>query len=284
MKLRCPECRESLASGDWQCPNRHRFIEDEGVLILLREDFRSHLNTFLENFSRVRREMHGSILAPEDYPLLPYGKAVASNPEWRVRQLDLEIALRLIGRRDGPLTILELGAYNGWLTHHLAARGHDVTVIDYFLDDLDGLKTRRFYREKWRSIQMDIRDTGLLDARFDIIIFNRCLQFFEDPPAYFDQLAGMLNPGGMMLLLGLQMFKDPRAKRAAMARQQAAFREQYHFDNFLVPLKGYLDFDDRKALHRRGVRLIPYARLAVDNIKSLLKPSLPRHYYGVYES
>lgn len=284
MKLRCPECREPLAAGDWQCRNRHRFTEDEGVLILLREDFRSNLDTFLENFSRVRREMHGSILAPEDYPLLPYGKAVADNPEWRVRQFDLEIVLPSLERCGGPRTILELGAYNGWLTHHLAARGHDVTVIDYFLDDLDGLKTRRFYREKWRSIQMDIRDTGLLDTRFDLIILNRCLQFFEDPLAYFDQLAGMLNPGGMLLLLGLQMFKDPRLKLAAMTRQQAAFREQHHFDNFLVPLKGYLDFDDRAELRRRGVRLIPYARLAVANLRSLLQPTLPRHYYGVYKT
>lgn len=284
MKLRCPECREPLAPGGWQCRNRHRFIEDEGVLILLREDFQGHLNTFLDNFSRVRREMHGSTLAPADYPLLPYGKAVADHPEWRLRQLDLEIALALIERRGGPLTILELGAYNGWLTHHLAAPGHDVTVIDYFLDDLDGLKTRRFYREKWRSIQMDMRDTDLLDARFDLIILNRCLQFFADPPAYFDQLAVMLNPGGTILLLGLQMFKDPRMKQAAMARQQAAFRERHGFDNFLVPLKGYLDFDDRKALRRRGVRLIPYARLAVANLRSFLQPSLPRHYYGIYQT
>ncbi|MCB9087090.1 MAG: methyltransferase domain-containing protein [Calditrichae bacterium] len=284
MKLRCPECREPLTPGDWHCPNRHRFFEDEGVLILLREDFRAHLEVFLKNFSRVRREMHGSTLAPEDYPLLPYGKAVADNPEWRVRQLDLEIALPLIERRDGPLTILELGAYNGWLTHHLAARGHEVTVIDYFLDDLDGLKTRRFYREKWRSIQMDIRNTGLFAARFDLIIFNRCLQFFENPLGYFDQLAGMLNPGGMILLLGMQMFKDPRLKLAAMARQQAAFREQHHFDNFLVPLKGYLDFEDRAGLRRRGVRLIPYARLAAANLRSLLQPTLPRHYYGVYQT
>ncbi|MFQ5582945.1 MAG: class I SAM-dependent methyltransferase, partial [Calditrichia bacterium] len=241
------------------------------------------LNPFLSKFSEVRKACFKNYLQPEDYTLLPYGKAVAGDSEWKLRRYDLKIVLSVLEKQSNQ-AILELGGYNGWLTHHIAAMGHDVTTVDYFLDDLDGLKTRKFYGEKWKSIQMDIRDIYLLDQKFDAIIVNRCLQFFVDPIQYFRSLSGMLETGGMIILTGLQIFKKPERKIEVMKNERQEFLKRYGFDRMFVPFKGYLDAGDKQQLLAAGVLLKKYPQFKIANFRAWINPELPVQYYGIFRN
>ena len=185
-------------------------------------------------------------------------------------------------RDRGRLRILDFGAWNGWLSNRLAAQGHDVTAIDYFVDEFDGLRARKFYDSDWLAIQMNLEDLDVLGTQFDVVVVNRCVQFYADPPAFAGHVKRKVAPGGLLLLTGLAFLRDPSQRIAGLA----ALRRQYQqngFD-FFKPMKGYLDFDDKARLAAQGFYLHPYRRLLAANARSLLSPAAPRYYYAVWQA
>lgn len=282
MNLLCPNCKGKIDLQTLSCPQNHQFKNDSGVLLLVEEKFAVKLNVYLKRFSEIRHAKLDNYLKPEDYPLLPFGKAVSGNNEWKLRQYDLEIVMSLLKEREGK-QVLEIGPYNGWLTQHIAKLNFDIIAIDYFIDDLDGLKTKNYYGGKWDSIQMDIRDLSIIDEQVDIIVINRCLQFFENPVKYFCSLKEKLKRDGMIILTGLHFFKNPKQKQKQIDKVKFDYKHKFNFELMLVPFKGYLDFEDKRELKSHGVEFFPYSKLFIANIKSAIVPILPRHYYGIFQ-
>jgi hypothetical protein len=112
-------------------------------------------------------------------------------------------------------------------------------------------------------------------------MLNRCLQFFTDPIAYVAAARQKIAPGGMLILTGLQFFREPRAKARQVAIARQFYRDRYDFELFLRPTKGYLDFADRARLQAAGVDLRPYPQLWLANLRSMIDATLPSHHYGV---
>jgi 2-polyprenyl-3-methyl-5-hydroxy-6-metoxy-1,4-benzoquinol methylase len=281
--LLCPNCREPVDPGSLACAGGHRFACEDGVLVLLQEEFGRQLRTFTAAFGATRAAENKRLLAVSSYEALPFDQTNGDADwrlGWRLRCYDLAVVLDLLGGRSDQ-QILDVGAWNGWLSHQLSARGHGVTAIDYFTDEYDGLGARKFYSTNWRAIQMDLAELSVLNRRYDVVIVNRCLQFFTDPIAYVGTARQQLAPGGLLILTGLQFFRDPRAKARGVAALRQAYLERYGFELFLKPTKGYLDFVDKQRLREQGVRLRPYPQLWLANIRSMISTTLPRHYYGV---
>jgi len=274
----CPHCRQRLNPETMSCPSGHRFAVRDGVLVLLDPAFARHLEVFLGPFEALRDQEARRLLDPALYPTLPYGHAVADDPEWRQRQLDWEVVQRLLSK-GSRLRVLDVGAWNGWLSNRLAEGGHQVTALDYFVDSCDGLGARRFYATEWQAVQMNLEDLTVVDDCFDVVILNRCLQFFTDPLRSLVQAAGLVRPGGLLLATGLALFRDPRRK----AQQVEAFRTHLR-QNGVADLKvnkGYLDFADRKRLQEAGLQLHPYRRLLLANLRARLDTAHPWHGFGV---
>jgi 2-polyprenyl-3-methyl-5-hydroxy-6-metoxy-1,4-benzoquinol methylase len=206
--------------------------------------------------------------------------AVQDDFQWRLRRYDLAVVRRLLSGRRGQ-RILDVGAWNGWLSHRMAGDGHLVTAIDYFVDEFDGLGAKKFYSTSWQAIQMDLADLHVLDESFDAILLNRCVQFFPQPAAYVAQAKAQLAPGGLLILTGLELYRDPRAKAARVAQLLDSHRQRYGCELFLRPTKGYLDFADKAQLEAQGVQIKPPWQLLPANLKARLRPTLPRHCYGV---
>lgn len=282
MMLRCPVCRERLREhrrpAGFTCANDHSFPQEEGVLSLLHPAFAAELHAFLETFEPYRNQIGQRITDPAVYPGLPFNRR--EELEWRLRTYDvIAIEKLLAGRETGR--ILDIGAWNGWLSNVLAGRGHIVTAVDYFTDKFDGLGARRFYQTNWQAIQLDLRDLSLLDEQFDLVVVNRCLQFFADPPAYVDVAGPKVAPGGRLLLTGLAFFRDPAGKQQQMRDLQAELARR-DIPTF-KPMKGYLDTADRQRLLAMGVALHAYPQLRRANLKARLIASAPAYYYGVWE-
>ncbi len=201
--------------------------------------------------------------------------------EWRLRRYDLEVIKGQMAGRSGQ-RVLDVGAWNGWLSHRLAEAGHTVTAVDYFADADNGLGARRFYPTRWRAIQMDVRGLSLLDEQFDVVILNRCLAFFSDPAAYVEAARAQVAVGGLLLATGLQFFLSPEGKAREVEEERRRFQAQHGLELFLFPTRGYLDGADKARLEATGLRLHPYPQLWAANLKARLAPSRPRHGYGVW--
>jgi hypothetical protein len=239
--------------------------------------FGERLDRFLTAFQGLREADGRRIRDPSVFPLLPY--ALSRDPEWRMRGYDLAVIRRLTaGRTRGAA--LDVGAWNGWLSHHLAAGGHAVTAVDYFVDELDWRVRTAFYPVHWRSVQMD-SVTSRSSRGASTSSPNRCIQFFEDPAAMVTSAAALVAPGGLLVATGLEVFADPTARR----RQVEAMLERHrqHGLEPFVPFKGYLDLHDRRELRAAGVELRPYPqlRMRIAQLRSLLDRHRGRQYYGV---
>ncbi len=285
MSLLCPNCREPLQNEPPTCRNGHTFGREDGVLVLLADDFAPRLQAYEAKLRALRAEAgYHRRLDAGAFVLLPFGPATRGDAawewEWRFRQMDLAVILSRIGAQR-PQRVLDVGAWNNWLSHQLAARGHVVTAVDYFADEYDGLRARKFYPTvKWRAIQMDLAGLAALNETYDVVILNRCLQFFPDPAAYMEEARQRVAPSGQLIVTGMQFFRDTRLKRDSVA----AFRSKLKCAglDFLRPTKGYLDFDDYACLRTLGLKVRPYARLWLANLRARLRPTLPFHAYGVW--
>ena len=276
----CPECRHPLHPHTWTCARGHVFPVEDGVVTLFSAPFAARYLPFQQQFSQYRATRDHSIRQPAAYPPLPYGPATQGAFEWRLRQYDLALVRRLLSRRSGPRRILEIGAWNGWLTHWLAADGHAVAAVDYFADEWDGLRAMKHYNQSWLAMQMDLEDLSILPADYDVVIVNRCLQFYVDPLHAVAQARARLVPGGLLLLTGLAFMRDT----AVAAERAAAFRAYLQAEGvpYFKTFKGYLDFADHAALRAAGVRLRWQRALIPANLKSWLRPASPRYYYGLW--
>ena len=275
----CPECGERLWAGGWRCGQGHTFDCVEGVATLFSREFASRFVPFQQHFEKYRAAHGLTIRQPGAYAALPYGEAARGEFEWRLRQYDLALARRLLAGRGGRQRVVEVGAWNGWLTHWLAADGHEVTAVDYFGDVFDGLGAMQHYEQRWVAVQMDLEDLSLLPANYDVVIVNRCLQFFTRPRATVAQAQARLVAGGMLLLTGLMFMRD----RAGAAQRTAAFREHLEGQGirYFKTFKGYLDFEDYAALQAAGVRLRWQKELLLAHLRSWVQASRPRYYYGI---
>jgi SAM-dependent methyltransferase len=289
MRLRCPECRHFLVPADnaWLCPQGHRFGYDEnGVLVLLTAAFASRLAGFTATWTSIRQREGRRLLEPAVYPWLPAASAVAADPQWRWRCRDWALVRRLLPPRPS-LTLLEVGAWNGWLSHRLAAQGHTVVAVDYFADPYDGLGAIRHYptgsdgRPRWQAIQMDLLDLGVLADTFDGVILNRCLQFQPDPLAFVRMARNRVKPGGFLLALGLEGFRYPEDGRTRVEAERRRYREAYGFELFLRPTRGYLDREDLAAFRALGMRLYPYRFWLPAGVWWRLRPHRPWPAYGL---
>lgn len=274
MGVRCPKCHQALDLEAGHCASDHRFTWENGVLVLLPDALRRQLDAIYQH-------RQGVTLPPiPDYNRLPWSLK-KQHFEWRMRCHDAEVVQRLIDGGPPARQILEIGAWNGWLTHRLARAGHQVTAVDYTSHPTDGLGAIVHYDTDWLAIQMDLTDLSIFEPDYDLVIVNHGLHLFSDPAAYIRQARRLLKPGGQLVLLSLTFYRDPGQRRQQLAQLTRTFEQQYGVPFLLKPSRGYMDSDDKTALAALGIRLRRYPQRWQANLKALLNPAAPAYYYGV---
>jgi SAM-dependent methyltransferase len=248
------------------------------VRVLLDDETAARLRAGEANLADWRTLRGHRIADPALLPRLP--EALAHEPEWRARVLDLAIVRRQLRGRS---RVLDVGAYNGWLSNRLSEDGHDVTAAEVFGDAFDGIGARAHYpNARWAAVQCNLHDLSVLGETYDLVVINRCLAYFADPAGYVAHALQRVRPGGTLLATGLAFFRDPSRKIRSWDVEKAAFRARYGSELFFLhACKGFLTFDDRDALARVGLRFRVQARLLRTNVLSLVDRTWPRCGYGV---
>lgn len=280
LSFRCPDCHLPLTGEPLHCANGHSFGWENGVLVLLSSKFRPKLEQFLTLFQPHRATIGRRITNPAIYERLPAG--LRHDPEWRQRVYDLAVIENCLSRTESPLRILEIGAYNGWLSNRLARLGHQVIAVDEFSDPYDGLGAHQFYAANWLPVQADTRDLSVFADLYDAVVLNRCTQFFLEPVSYVAQAMDRVAQGGVLILLGMAFFRNSAPKAAAVAANYAELAEKGM--QLFKPNKGYLDFDDKRGVENLGIALKPYPQLRMKlvNWRARLQPQRAAHYWGSY--
>ncbi|CAA0102404.1 Uncharacterised protein [BD1-7 clade bacterium] len=277
MELYSPCCQRIL-SPKRQCSRcLQQFYEEQGVLILLekaKEEQVKTISLLLQQDQKLdkpeRRISH--------YDSLPFiREGTTEQKEWRPRQDDFRAIARLL--KNAPRKrILEIGPWNSWLTHHLVKWGHEVVAIDYFIDEVNGLKNSTRYREEWLSIQTDIDDLRIFSENtFDVVIFNNGLPFFRNPPQTFQRVRELTKNNGMVIALGVSYSSSfKKVNKQFQARLARFFQNNGVEMNIVNQTKGYLSHQDIGELKSLGLRLSPYreARSMLRLVASMFFPFL----------
>lgn len=281
--MRCPTCETATPADQPVCPAGHVLEDDAGVIRLLPPDLRAEVETLEAHVAAWRREQGRRALPRSALRDLPFGDAVAGDAEWKLRRADLRLVRRLlrgrVGAAGGPLRVLDIGAWNGWLSARLASDGHAVTALDLFAGP-DALGARHLMPGRWRAVQADPLDPGRLGERFDVVILDRCLAFQPDPATAVRAAAGVTEPGGLVISTGIAVSGDPELARLRLEAERLAFRARYGRDLLLRPAGGVVDEGFIASLTRTGMRFHDQPFLRMANVRALVDRSRPRHRYG----
>jgi 2-polyprenyl-3-methyl-5-hydroxy-6-metoxy-1,4-benzoquinol methylase len=252
----------------------------DGLNSFLKPEIRNRLGVFLEAFETFREKRKDRIVDLKRYPELPF---VEENLEsWKNRQKDVQFLnenFSISGKR-----VLEIGAWNGWLSNRLALAGATVCAIDYFKDKYDGLASKAHYpNSDWTAIQMDCEDLVVLNPGFHIIIFNWHLMTCSEPWKVIDQAKQLLSNDGILVILGFLVVQKSDDVEAHFKQLSEQFLEEYKTPIGLRPFKGYFTPVDLKKLHTKGFHTKPY-RPVKDKLKSILKPGSSIPYRAIYHA
>lgn len=277
MHILCPVCRENLPADTLTCANGHTFSRtSDGIPNLLPPELSARLEAIAHHRDRVRVDLP----TIADYDGLPYNLA-HTGFEWRGRAQSADIVLRYIAKYQ-PKTILEIGGWNGWLTHRMA-KSASVLAVDFFADDVDGLGAMRHYQTRWERLQMDITDLTILADKFDMMVINNGIHLLPDPISTIRQAISLVADGGMLIALELPIYRNPEKRIAQIQRIEANFTAQGGVGSlFLHPTKGYLDRSHRAEMIKLGMTLRPYPRYKAI-AKALIIPTAPMVLYGVWK-
>lgn len=271
MKILHPDYNESLDLEALKA------FESDGVYSIIAQEDRDRLAYFLNSFEKFRAEKKQRITDESLYPTLPFS---INDKSWQSKQQDLKI-IDKICKNKTSLKILDIGAWNGWLSNCLAQKGHQVVATDIFSDEYDGLKAIKHYKSHFTALQILPEDLWRIQETFDLIIFNRNWAYFENPEKMFSLIKDKLAQNGTILFTGLTFYRNPEKIKQQMVLANEAFQEQYGIPLLFFPSKGYLDQKDFRFLKQKA-EIYPYHYLTF-SIKKLLQYKMS-HQFAIYQN
>ncbi len=165
---------------------------------------------------------------------LPYPLAGPWVRHWRVRARTYQRFLDgVVAPREREvsraLTILDLGAGNGWLCYRLARRGHRAVALDWRHDAVDGLGAAAGYEGHlpvmFPRIAASFQSIPLKARGFDIVVFNAAIHYAASLEETITEAARVTTPGGRVVILDSPFYaaasdgeRMVAAKRETMAR------------------------------------------------------------------
>ncbi|HEV7780207.1 MAG TPA: methyltransferase domain-containing protein [Chitinophagaceae bacterium] len=184
--------------------------------------------------------------------------------EWRIRQQSCNRLVNYLGKKKGPLKILEVGCGNGWLSHRLSmVSGTFVTAID-----INAFELRQAARvfagvPGLQFIYGSIDSPELVNRHFDIIVFAASIQYFRSLTDTLDHSMLLLKPGGEIHILDSRLYRlgelGPASQRTEKYYNDLGFPEMtgQYFHHCFNELKPF----DHKILYK-PFSLGPVGRLA----------------------
>lgn len=159
---------------------------------------------------------------------LPYLTEGPLASQWTVRArtfdaLKARVVAPLARERGRELTVLDLGAGNGWLCARLAREGHRCVALDLRVDDVDGLAAgaafRRHLPRMFGRVGASFDALPFSGALFDLVVFDASLHLAESLRSALAEAARAAAVGGRVAILDSPFYARP-ASGEAMAEEK----------------------------------------------------------------
>lgn len=279
----CPRCGTALdlvAVDELRCPKDDlRFEQRDGIWRFLLPERVATFEQFTREYETVRRAegrgiVNGDLSAY--YRALPYFDLTGRrSADWHIRAVSFDVFVAQVFRplelEKSPLTVLDLGAGNGWLSNQLSKRGHHIAAIDLTTNDFDGLGCFRYFAHPFTPLQAEFEHIPLADACADLVIFNASLHYAVDFGVTLSEALRVLKPQGKLVILDSPVYHNAQSGAKMVQERESQFVRQYGFPSNALPSKNYLTYDEIKqlgeSLHLHWQILTPYYGLTW-----LLKP------------
>ena len=194
------------------------------------------LDPALAAFARAyaeQREAEGRRLSKPDLLALPWLKHGSQAAQWAVRARTFDAFMRrvlrpLAARHGRALSLLDLGAGNGWLSYRAACEGHLAIALDIRADKVDGLGAAdclvAHAPGRIERVVASFDAIPLADHTADVTVFNASLHYATDLRAVLAEARRVTAPGGIIAILDSPFYRRQTDGRAMVAekRRQAS--------------------------------------------------------------
>ncbi len=255
--LACPQCAHALAlapDGGRCAACGLAFPCVDGIWRLLTPPRERARARFVAEYRQVRRAEGWGSDDPAYYRALPEtGPRDPRAAHWRIRAASLAALSdrvvapleRALGR---PLSVLDLGSGNGWLSARLASRGHRVAAVDLSDDPRDGLGAHRHYEAPFVPVQADFDALPFPDGGADLAVFNASLHYAPECSATLAEALRVLRPAGRLVVMDTPFYRNAESGARMVREREAAFLAAHGFRSDAAGGEGFLTYRRLAAL------------------------------------
>jgi len=205
-------------------------------------------NQFIREYETIRRaEGRGSQNA-NYYQSLPYHiLSQQQNADWHIRAASYGAFLKqvLLPMEGGgaPLSILDLGAGNSWLSNCLAKRGHNLAAVDILTNDFDGLGCWRYYESAFTPVQAEFDQLPFKDQGIDLVVFNASLHYSTCYEKTLREALRIINSTGKLVVLDSPYYHADASGQKMVQERESQFTSQYGFPSNALPSENYFTYE-----------------------------------------
>jgi SAM-dependent methyltransferase len=183
-----------------------------------------------------QREAEGRRLSKADLLALPWLRQGPQAGQWAIRARTFETFMRRVlqpmAKRQGrPLTVLDLGAGNGWLSYRAGCEGHLAIALDIRADKIDGLGATDCLVShspgRIERIVASFDAIPLADNTADVTVFNASLHYSTNLSAVLHEAHRVSARGGVIAILDSPFYRTEAAGRAMVAEKQLRARQWF---------------------------------------------------------
>jgi len=269
--LQCPQCGASLGvlrpdefppEFLYSCGTcSFQMLNEDGIWKALPTERSRYFERFLREYQIVREAEGRGSRDPDYYLALPFQDLSGHNQtQWEIRSrsykcLEQKILPEIEARAGRQLSILDLGAGNGWLSYRLAMRKHAPVAVDVFTSELDGLAAAAHYRERvgdlFPRFQAEVDRLPFADSQFDLAIFNASFHYSEDYSETLGEAMRCLRSGGSVIIADTAWYTSEGSGERMLTERRQTFNQRFGFPSDAIPSLEYLTDKRLEALARQ---------------------------------
>jgi SAM-dependent methyltransferase len=250
----CPVCESALTHLDkdvFVCiPETIEYKKVDGIWRFLPSERVNHYENFIRDYQTIRNLEGRGDRNPEFYRALPFIDLTGKwRGDWRIRSKSFttfvnRVLIPIERQLNRSLKIIDMGAGNGWLSNHLAGRGHSVIALDLLINPEDGLGAWTNYKNRFLPVQAEFDFLPFLPCQFDLIVFNASFHYSIEYTITIKEVLEKLVPGGHIIILDTPFYKNAESGEKMVKEREENFAAKFGLPSNTLPVRNYLTRED----------------------------------------